>query len=128
MSIIEEYNRELYEVNALAHKGKKGMKWGYNDGKENGKRKAGEDMTDEEFTEMLGKSAFEEYNKAESDYKKAQKDADEAKDWDTYADASARKDDAASRSWFASSKVMETPLFKIMDKFDSAFKFIKRFF
>lgn len=35
---IEDY------VNALMHKqgGKKGMKWGYNDGKPNGKRKAGD--------------------------------------------------------------------------------------
>lgn len=28
---------------SLAHKGTKGMKWGYNDGERNGKRTAGED-------------------------------------------------------------------------------------
>lgn len=41
-------NSELYTMpmeyyRSLAHKGKKGMKWGYNDGKRNGKRTAGED-------------------------------------------------------------------------------------
>ena len=47
-------NSELYTMpieyyRSLAHKGKKGMKWGYNDGKKNGKRTAqGEEEKDYE--------------------------------------------------------------------------------
>lgn len=40
-----------YEHATLCHKGKKGMKWGFNDGKKNGKRTAGmEDPYDAERT------------------------------------------------------------------------------
>lgn len=35
----------------LSHSGKKGMKWGYNDGKPNGKRTAEDGYTDEDFKE-----------------------------------------------------------------------------
>lgn len=35
-------NNRIYHP-YLAHKGKKGMKWGYNDGKKNGKRTAGDE-------------------------------------------------------------------------------------
>lgn len=47
--MYENYNKQMYK-NYLMHKGKKGMKWGYNDGERNGKRTAGEG---ESYLELL---------------------------------------------------------------------------
>ena len=43
-----QYNYMSGNNDWLAHKGVKGMRWGYTDGKLNGKRTAGEDEADEE--------------------------------------------------------------------------------
>ena len=61
----------------LAHAGKKGMKWGYNDGKKNGKRTAEGELTDEEMIRILGLDKYAEYkdasNKADEAYDKYDK-------------------------------------------------------
>lgn len=62
-----------YKDESLAHAGKKGMKWGFNDGKKNGKRTAEMDAYESEqyinglTQDQVGNMDWSEYNK----YKKA---------------------------------------------------------
>lgn len=60
-----QYN---YTDNYLAHAGKKGMKWGYNDGKKNGKRTAGKDIPisdkiDKWYDDTIGAAGNRAWNK-----------------------------------------------------------------
>lgn len=57
------YVVKRYNNSTLAHSGKKGMKWGYNDGKLNGKRIATEDAYVDKNGEVLRKKSGDEFNK-----------------------------------------------------------------
>lgn len=89
------------DVNELLHSGKKGMKWGYNDGVPNGKRVAGEgegSLTVTDDTEIMIRDGKFYFSQPDGTYQTVSGDTYEERDVDDWLSSTFESTTAANLS------------------------------
>lgn len=89
------------DTNELLHSGKKGMKWGYNDGVPNGKRTAGEEensLTVTDDTEVMIRDGKFYFSQPDGTYQTVSGDTYEERDVDDWLSSTFESTTAANLS------------------------------